>query len=128
MATAPKIVRKYRLVSSQHIVRNPAFDPTKPAGEDNKKSITYVAGDVVEGVDLDKQHVNKFVTLDPYAVVAPAVPVREAKKTEKSDLDKTHGDLDKMTVEDLREVAEIEEIDLGGATLKADILRKLRGK
>lgn len=119
-------VRKYRLLHSQHIVRNPSYDPAKPIGEDNRRSIVHQPGDIVEGVDLDRRHPNKFVALDPYT----AAPVSAPKKTEKAktDLDKEYGNLDQMDLSELKEVAASEEIDLGTATTKAEVLKKLRGK
>lgn len=44
----------------------------------------------------------------------------------KRDLDKDYGPLDKMSVNELREVAESEEIDLKGASKKEDIIKALR--
>ena len=133
---ATKTARKYKLMNAPHIMRNPNFDPEKPSSmEDNPKSITLQPGAIIEGVDLDTKFVNKFILVDQAIPLTPAVagvarksPAPTDKPEGERDLDKEYGNLDEMTVEDIREVAASEEIDISGLRIKAEILSKIRGK
>jgi len=104
----------------------------------------YRAGEVFES-DVDLRTLNgngmspKFERVDmggpPVSSISPPKPPApapaEATKTPevpagKRDLDRDYGSLDKMSVTELREVAESEEIDLKGASKKEDIVKILR--
>jgi hypothetical protein len=53
-------------------------------------------------------------------------PKGEPKGEPKRDLEKEYGPLDKMTVQDLKELAEEEEIDLKGASRKEEMIKAIK--
>lgn len=121
---------KFKLINAQHIIRNPAWDPTKEKGEGNPKSLVLEPGAIVEGVDLDRKHPNKFIRVDDSSPVVSLTPRKSPEPTTGGagrDLDKEYGPLDRMSADDLKEVAAGEEIDISECRTKAEILKKLRG-
>lgn len=92
-----------------------------------------------ERVDMEGPPVGSVSPPKPPAP-APAEPTKAPEATKafeatkapeapagKRDLDRDYGSLDKMSLNELREVAESEEIDLKGASKKEDIVKILRG-
>lgn len=81
---------------------------------------TYKRGQIIESMsDLDrfnKPGARKFRRLDALPEPITDVPVNN----------KPTDTYDEMTIDELRAWAEGEEIDLGGATKKADIIKVLR--
>jgi len=84
------------------------------AGIHQDSGKTYRPGDIIE-TDKDLMRLNRgFQKIEK---LTEAVPISEMP---------TDDDLSRMTVVSLRELAEREEIDLGDATLKTDILETIR--
>lgn len=100
------------------------------AGQHVADGKVYHKGEVVEStVDLEKtQGANKYKRVSGTPATepeTPAEPSTETPVTEPSGMDSADT-LDAMTVADLKELAADEEIDLGGAHLKADIIAAIQ--
>lgn len=83
---------------------------------------------VVSAEDLTVKHVNKFVYAGPYGTVAAPLPPSHPAATPTPVPPPSRfvrADLEAMTVADLRKLAEEEEIDLGTASVKAEIVTRI---
>lgn len=147
---------KFKLLAGQHVQADKTAKPVKvtaPDGTVSEKypSKRYVRGDVVESDDdlAAKHGAGKFMMIsdrgrrgakgtaldEEAARKAPLSPPpledpkakKAAKPVEAEEPAEDDGDeLDGMTVAELRELAEEEEVDLSGVHLKAEIVEKIR--
>jgi hypothetical protein len=103
---------------------SPAKFPQGQVSTGHQGSTTNPQGETVTGPVGDES----FVTgRGPQSRVAPDAGVEEpAAEEESGDLEVRYGNFDEMHVDDLKQVAEAEEIELKGATRKADIIKVLR--
>jgi len=123
---------KFRVLDGKHQV----FErTTTPDGESNSRNIRvtqYPRGSIIESdVDLVKRfaksHVKKYKRVPddtPVSTALEADPEPESVST--LEAPEPEDALSDMTKAQLLEVAEEENIDLGGATLKADIRAVIR--
>lgn len=64
-------------------------------------------------------------TAAPAAATTPA-PAHAPKTTKKETWEDTYGDFNELTIEDLKEIATTEKVDLKGVSKKDDIIKALR--
>lgn len=103
---------KFKVVGGEHIQK-----------DSDGVSRKYSTGDVVESnVDLTTKLRNKFVRVFDNE---PVTDVSHKTKADPTNAD-AWGDLDKMTLSDLKTVASEEEIDLKGAKTREDALRIIK--
>jgi hypothetical protein len=107
----------YKLLAGQHVEKD---------AEGNRKK--YKAGQYVSSkLDLERRHGTRKFRKISDDDVAPAVAKLDDPTQPKAKRQPPVNDaLDDMTVEQLKQLAEDDEIDLSGATRKADIIQKIR--
>lgn len=119
------VLNRYKLIGGPHVAVDITGEPVNGKFPIKK----FVAGDIVVSADdLTKKHVNKFVFAGPYGgstpTLVPATPPTPASTPVVSPPlpKRDRAELEAMTVADLRALAAEEEIDLGPAHVKAEIV------
>lgn len=104
------VTKRFRLLVGRH-------------GEGDRR---YKPGDVIETksdlLKLNSPGSTKFALLESVPVAEPHEAKKSGKKSKKAEPVHGSATLDAMSIEELQAMAEAEEIDLGGATRKDEII------